>query len=100
MAQSSAHQSRHDNSALVFSKTESEHRFSGIEWVHVKGTGRALPKAPRVNIEVKAKYKDSIKKFFEWGMTMSPLMRDYTFALPLEIEISGGKNWLEQNEYT
>ena len=45
-----------------------------VEWVHVKGTGRALPKAPRVNIEVKAKYKDSIKKFFEWGMTMSPLM--------------------------
>ena len=63
-----------DNSALVFSKTESEDRFSGVDWVHVKGTGRALPKAPRVNIEVKAKYKDSIKKFFEWGMTMSPLM--------------------------
>ena len=63
-----------DNSALVFNKAESKDRFSGIDWVHVKGTGRALPKAPRVNIEIKAKYKDSIKKFFEWGMTMSPLM--------------------------
>lgn len=63
-----------DNSALVFNKAESKDRFSGVDWVHVKGTGRALPKAPRVNIEIKAKYKDSIKKFFEWGMTMSPLM--------------------------
>ena len=63
-----------DNSALVFNKAESKDRFSGIEWVHVEGTGRTLPKAPRVNIELKAKYKDSIKKFFEWGMTMSPLM--------------------------
>ena len=24
---------------------------------------------------------------------------NYTFALPLEIEISGGKNWLDQVEY-
>ena len=63
-----------DNSALVFNKTTGTDRFSGTEWVHVEGTGRTLPKAPRVNIELKAKYKDSIKKFFEWGMTMSPLM--------------------------
>ena len=63
-----------DNSALVFNKNPGTDQFSGVDWVHVEGTGRALPKAPRVNIEIKAKYKDSIKKFFEWGMTMSPLM--------------------------
>ena len=63
-----------DNSALVFNKNTGTDRFSGTEWVHVEGTGRTLPKAPRVNIELKAKYKDSIKKFFEWGMTMSPLI--------------------------
>jgi len=63
-----------DNSALVFNKNTGTNRFSGVDWVHVEGTGRTLPKAPRVNIEIKAKYKDSIKKFFEWGMTMSPLI--------------------------
>ena len=63
-----------DNSALVFNKNTGTDRFSGVDWVHVEGTGRTLPKAPRVNIELKAKYKDSIKKFFEWGMTMSPLI--------------------------
>ena len=63
-----------DNSALVFNKNTGTDRFSGVDWVHVEGTGRTLPKAPRVNIEIKAKYKDSIKKFFEWGMTMSPLI--------------------------
>jgi len=63
-----------DNSALVFNKNTGTDRLSGVDWVHVEGTGRTLPKAPRVNIELKAKYKDSIKKFFEWGMTMSPLM--------------------------
>jgi len=71
-----------DNSALVFNKAAKSDQFAGPNWVHVEGTGRTLPKAPRVNIEVKAKYKDSIKKFFEWGMTMSPLMplgdREYT----------------------
>ena len=63
-----------DNSALVFNKNTGTDRFSGVDWVHVEGTGRTLPKAPRVNIEAKAKYKDSIKKFFEWGMAMSPLI--------------------------
>ena len=63
-----------DNSALVFNKNTGTDRFSGVDWVHVEGTGRTLPKAPRVNIEIKAKYKDSIKKFFEWGMAMSPLI--------------------------
>ena len=60
---------KHDcNSALVFRKAENG------DWAHVEGTGRPLPQAPRVNKEVKAKYKDAIKKFFEWGMAMSPLL--------------------------
>ena len=28
----------------------------------------------KVNKELKAEYRDSIKKFFEWGMIMSPLL--------------------------
>jgi len=63
-----------DNSTLVFHKAESESQFAGPNWVHVEGTGCTLPKGPRVNKEAKAKLKDSIKKYFEWGMTMSPLL--------------------------
>ncbi len=65
---------RDDNSAVKFIRTEGG-------WQHVEGTGRSLPKAPTVNKDLKAKFKDDIKKFFEWGMTMSPLLplgdRDY-----------------------
>jgi hypothetical protein len=59
-----------DNSAVTFRKNE----HGG--WDHVEGTGRDLAelKAPTVKKEVKAKYKDAIKSFFEWGMTMSPLL--------------------------
>ncbi len=63
-----------DNSALVFHKAESESVFAGPNWVHVEGTGCTLPKGPRVNKEAKTKFKDAIKKYFEWGMTMSPLL--------------------------
>ena len=58
---------RDDNSAVKFIRTEGG-------WQHVEGTGRSLPKAPTVNKDLKAKFKDDIKKFFEWGMTMSPLL--------------------------
>lgn len=65
---------RDDNSAVKFIRTEGG-------WQHVEGTGRSLPKAPTVNKDLKAKFKDDIKKFFDWGMTMSPLLpledRDY-----------------------
>ena len=68
---------RDDNSAVKFIRTEGG-------WQHVEGTGRSLPKAPTVNKDLKAKFKDDIKKFFEWGMTMSPLLplgdRDYAEA--------------------
>jgi DNA polymerase-1 len=47
---------------------------------------------------------EQVKEALIWamvGVTEEAAQRwDYTFALPLEIEISGGKNWLEQNEYT
>ena len=64
-----------DNSAVTFRKTENG-------WVHVEGTGRSPleAKGPTVNKKIKDKYKDAIKKFFEWGMIMSPLLpieRDY-----------------------
>lgn len=59
-----------DNSAVTFRKNENG------GWDHVEGTGRDLEEAkgPTVKKEVKAKYKDAIKSFFEWGMTMSPLL--------------------------
>jgi hypothetical protein len=59
-----------DNSAVTFRKNE----HGG--WDHVEGTGRDLEEAkgPTVKKEIKAKYKDAIKSFFEWGMTMSPLL--------------------------
>ena len=59
---------RDTNAALVFRKNE----HGG--WDHVEGTGTDIPQAPRVNKEAKAKYKEGIKKLFEWGMAMSPLL--------------------------
>ena len=58
-----------DNSAVVFRR-----RHGG--WDHVEGTGRDVSalKGPTVNKAVKAKFKDDIAKFFEWGMAMSPLL--------------------------
>jgi len=58
---------RDDNSAVKFIRIEGG-------WQHVEGTGRSLQKAPTVNKDLKAKFKDDIKKFFEWGMAMSPLL--------------------------
>jgi hypothetical protein len=63
-----------DNSALVFNKGVKADQFSGPNWVHVEGTGCTLPKNPRVDKQTKAKFKDAINSFFEWGMTMSPLL--------------------------
>ena len=60
-------QTTDDNSALVFTKGESN-------WIHDPTTGKSLPLKPKVNKELKAKYKDDINKFFEWGMAMSPLL--------------------------
>ena len=58
-----------DNSAVTFRKNENG------GWDHVEGTGKDKScQNPTVNKVVKAKYKDDIKKFFEWGMVMSPLL--------------------------
>lgn len=66
-----------DNSAVTFRKNE----HGG--WDHVEGTGRDLKevKGPTVKKETKAKYKGAIQSFFEWGMTMSPLLplEDYDY---------------------
>ena len=77
-----------DNSAVTFRKTESG-------WEHVEGTGQdiAQVKAPTVKKEVKAKYKDAIKSFFEWGMTMSPL-------LPLEDREYRREHYFKPEGYT
>ena len=66
---------RDDNSSVVFRRKDNS------EWEHVEGTGANLPTPPRVDKKTKAKFKADIQKFFEWGMTMSPLLmleeRDY-----------------------
>lgn len=59
---------RDDNSAVVF------RRKDGSEWEHVEGTGGKPPTPPRVDKKTKAKFKVDIQKFFEWGMTVSPLL--------------------------
>ena len=58
-----------DNAALVFTDDKTLGK-----WIHNSTTGKPLPQKPRVNKELKAKYKDHIDKFFEWGMTMSPML--------------------------
>ena len=60
-----------DNSAVKFIRVEDH---SSRTWQHVEGTGRSIPKGPTVKKDLKAKFKDDIKKFFEWGMAMSPLL--------------------------
>ena len=58
-----------DNAALVFTNDKTLGK-----WIHDPTTGKSLPQKPKVNKELKAKYKDHIDKFFEWGMTMSPML--------------------------
>lgn len=64
-------QTTDDNSALVFKK---DCRYGSGNWIRDETTGKSLPQKPKVNKELKAKYKEAIDKFFEWGMTMSPLL--------------------------
>jgi hypothetical protein len=73
-------QRKDDNAALVFFKT-SDGSSGQTNWLRDPTTGKSLPEGAKVNKELKAKYKEAIKNFFEWGMTMSPLLpledRDY-----------------------
>ena len=51
-------QTKDDNSALVFAR-------DGGNWIHNPTTGKSLPQKPKVNKDLKKKYKDDINKFFE-----------------------------------
>ena len=68
----------YDNSALTFIQ-----RSIGV-WEHDGISGRSLPKGPKVNKTLKAKFKPAMDKMFEWGMAMTPL-------LPLEYEYISNK---------
>jgi hypothetical protein len=56
-----------DGAALVFRRIGEE------AWVHDSG-GLPLPPAPRVNKELKDKYKTHMNEFYDWGVTMTPLL--------------------------
>lgn len=56
-----------DGAALVFRRIGEE------EWVYDSG-GLPLPPAPRVNKELKDKYKTHMNEFYDWGITMTPLL--------------------------
>mgnify|MGYP003651731452 FL=1 len=75
---------RDDNSAVVFRRKDNS------EWEHVEGTGGKPPTPPRVDKKTKAKFKADIQKFFEWGMTVSPLLmleeRNYAHDTLIEME--------------
>jgi hypothetical protein len=77
-------QVKDDNAALVF-------KLEGGNWKHDPSTGVAeKSNTPRVNKLTKAKFKGHINEFFEWGMTMSPLLPldDYNYTRGLTVEFS------------
>ena len=74
-----------DNSALTFIQ-----RSIGV-WEHDGISGRSLPTGPKVNKELKAKFKPAMDKLFEWGMAMTPL-------LPLEFDYNRVKT-AEMHDY-
>ena len=74
-----------DNSALTFRQ-----KSIGV-WEHDGISGRSLPKGPKVNKELKSKFKPAMDKLFEWGMAMTPL-------LPLEFEYNRVKT-AEMHDY-
>ena len=87
-------QTKDDNSALVFIKI-------GDDWVRDPVSGKMPPQKPKVNKNLKKKYKDAIDKFFEWGMTMSPMLplsRDYNASKSKELrEYFGGVDYVNDN---
>ena len=87
-------QIKDDNSALVFIKI-------GDDWVRDPVSGKMPPQKPKVNKELKKKYKEAIDKFFEWGMTMSPMLplnRDYNASKAKELrEYFGGVDYVNDN---
>ena len=87
-------QTKDDNSALVFIKI-------GDDWVRDPVSGKMPPQKPKVNKELKKKYKEAIDKFFEWGMTMSPMLplsRDYNASKSKELrEYFGSVDYVNDN---
>jgi hypothetical protein len=81
-------QVRNDNATLVFTRDSRDPKSVG-NWQRDWSTGAKLPSNPKVNKELKAKFKDAIDKLFTWGMTMSPLLplenQDYRFEKMREI---------------
>jgi hypothetical protein len=59
---------RKDNTALAFKLTPDG------KWLRDPETGEDLPIPPRVNKELKAKFKEPLREFFEWGMTIANML--------------------------
>lgn len=66
-------QVRNDNATLVFTRDSRDPNSVG-NWQRDWSTGAKEPSNPKVNKELKAKFKDAMDKLFTWGMTMSPLL--------------------------
>ena len=74
-----------DGASLVFRRIGEE------QWVHDSG-GIPLPPAPKVNKELKDIYKTHMNEFYDWGITMTPL-------LPLETSTYNYGERKKLNEY-
>ncbi len=59
---------RKDNTALAFKLTPDG------KWLRDPETGEDLPIPPRVNKALKAKFKEPLREFFEWGMTIANML--------------------------
>lgn len=73
---------RKDNTALAFNLTPDG------KWLRDPETGEDLPIPPRVNKALKAKFKEPLREFFEWGMTIANMLpltdNDYTRKMRTE----------------
>ena len=73
---------RKDNTALAFKLTPDG------KWLRDPETGEDLPIPPRVNKALKAKFKEPLREFFEWGMTIANMLpltdNDYTRKMRTE----------------
>ena len=74
-----------DGASLVFRRIGEE------QWVHDSG-GVPVPSTPKVNKELKDKYRTHMNEFYDWGITMTPL-------LPLETSTYNYGERKKLNEY-
>lgn len=79
-----------DRAALVF-------RRDGSNWVFISNNG-VPPVAPRVLVdkEAKAQYKEAIKEFCNWALTMAPMLnlKDWQVRHAYDIQFM---DWLNEN---